>query len=317
MKISKEKSKEKANTSNSFEHFTQKAGDTVGEFMDKSKELAANTQKTFVGSIDRNGNGEVDIEDIIVLGLQIPGVRINRSDFLQKELFKNHPQNVIDDAILNSPVHAKIPPEEIDKIADEVIKFERNCVSGISVALGVPGNFAMAATIPADIAQYYGYIMRATQKLLYLYGFPQIDFDAKDHIFDSETMNILIICFGVMYGALGANNALKSMANALASGVEKKLLNTSLTKGVLFPIVKNIAKWFNVNMTKALFAGAFKSAIPVLGGVVGGTITFFSFKPCCDKLKLSLQDTLLSNPNHKVSDSEEKIFLDIQDPVVM
>lgn len=32
-----------------------------------------------------------------------------------------------------------------------------------------PGGFAMVATLPADIVQYYGYLLRATQKLLYLY----------------------------------------------------------------------------------------------------------------------------------------------------
>lgn len=74
-------------------------------------------------------------------------------------------------AIAYTPAHAGISVEEIDKIADEVIKFERNCVSGISTALGAPGGWAMAATIPADIVQYYGYTLRAMQKLLYLYGF--------------------------------------------------------------------------------------------------------------------------------------------------
>ena len=39
----------------------------------------------------------------------------------------------------------------------------------------------------------------------------------------------------------------------------------------------------------------------IVGGLLGGGITFFSFKPCCDKLKASLQDTLLSNPNHDTS----------------
>ena len=110
--------------------------------------------------------------------------------------------------------------ELIDKIADEVIKHERNCVSGISAALGMPGGVAMAATIPADIAQYYGYMLRATQKLMYLYGFPAINLDEKDQTFDSETMNTLIICLGVMYGVAGANNALKAMAKALATGVK-------------------------------------------------------------------------------------------------
>ena len=32
----------------------------------------------------------------------------------------------------------------------------------------------MVATIPADIIQYYSYTLRTTQKLLYLYVFPEI-----------------------------------------------------------------------------------------------------------------------------------------------
>lgn len=275
--------------------------------MDEKK----NMKTVIVDTIDQNGNGEIDIEDIIIIGLRTPGIKINRSDFLQKELFKKYPQETIDDAIENNPAHANISVEEIDKIADEVIQYERNCVSGISAALGLPGGVAMAATIPADIAQYYGYMLRATQKLLYLYGFPEIDTTEKDHKFDSETMNILIICLGVMYGAAGANNALKAMSHALAIGVEKKLLNTALTKGTIYPIVKNIAKWFGVKMTKQVFAGFFKKAIPVVGGVVGGGITYLSFKPCCDKLKASLQDTLLSNPNHHVS--KDELIIDISD----
>ncbi len=264
-----------------------------------------------IDTIDQNGNGEIDIEDIIIIGLRTPGIKIKRSDFLQKEFLKKYPQEIIDDAIENNPAHADIPVEEIDKIADEVIQYERNCVSGISAALGLPGGVAMAATIPADIAQYYGYMLRATQKLLYLYGFPEIDTTEKEHRFDSETMNILIICLGVMYGAAGANNALKAMSHALAIGVEKKLLNTALTKGTIYPVVKSVSKWFGVKMTKQVFAGFFKKAIPVVGSVVGGGITYISFKPCCDKLKASLQDTLLSTPNHHTGDDE--LIIDVTD----
>ncbi len=252
-----------------------------------------------INAIDENGNGEIDIEDVIIKGLRIPGIKINRDEFLQKQLFKLYPQEVIDVAITQSPMKAKIPIQEIDKIADEVIKFERNCVSGISAALGVPGGWAMVATIPADIAQYYGYLLRATQKLLYLYGFPQIDTEEQGNKFDDGTMNTLIICFGVMYGTAGANNALKAMAKALGVGVEKQLLKKALTKGTIYPIVKNVAKWFGVKMTKEVFAGFFKKAIPIVGGVLGGGITYLSFKPCCDKLKKSLQDTILSNPKYK------------------
>lgn len=264
-----------------------------------------------IKALDQNGNGTIDIEDIIVLAIKTPGVHITRANFLKKELFKNYPQEVIDKAIETTPAQAGIPSNEIDKIADEIIKFERNCVSGISAALGAPGGWAMAATIPADIVQYYGYTLRATQKLLYLYGFPEIDSDEEGLQLDSQTVNQIILCLGVMNGVAGANNAIKGMAKALAVGVEKKLLNTALTKGTFYPLVKAIAKWFGVKMTKTIFAGFFKKAIPIVGGVVGGGITFFSFKPCCFRLKNVLQDTVLSNPNHKSSAKEDEFVTSI------
>ena len=270
---------------------TSKVGETIAKatagVSEKIKSVSSKTEQTIVNLIDENGNGEIDIEDIVVKGLRVPGIRINRAAFLQKELFKHYPQEVIDDAILFYPAHANIKPEDIDKIADEVIKYERNCVSGISAALGIPGGAAMVATIPADIAQYYGYMLRATQKLLYLYGFPEIDMSEK-----------------------GANNALRAIAKALGSGVEKKLIRAALTKGTIYPIVKNVMKWFNVNLTKKVFAGFFKKAIPVIGGVIGGGITYLSFKPCCEKLRASLQNTLLSNPASQNPDEDNIILVE-------
>ncbi|MBR6186743.1 MAG: hypothetical protein IKQ41_10850 [Clostridia bacterium] len=121
-------------------------------------------------------------------------------------------------------------------------------------------------------------------------------------MFDSETLNMLTLCLGVMFGVSGANQALRAIANALGKGVEKKLLKAALTKGTIYPIVKNISKWFGVNMTKSIFAGFFKKAIPVVGGIVGGSITYLSFGPCCNKLRDSLQNTILSNPAQSQDD---------------
>lgn len=264
-----------------------------------------------INVVDANGNGEIDIEDFIIIGLKTPGVNVDRADFLRREFQKNYPQDVIEKAIRCNPARAGISAADIDKVADEVIQYERNCVSGISVALGMTGGVAMVATIPADLAQYYGYMLRAAQKLMYLYGFPEIDTKEVGVKFDSETMNLLIICLGVMYGVQGANTAIKAMATALGKGVEKKLMAAALTKGTVYPIVRSVSKWFGVNMTKQVFAGFFKKAIPVVGGVIGGGITYLSFKPCCDKLKESLQDTLLSNPNHHGSKEEYVMSDDI------
>lgn len=309
MKNTNESNDTKASKKINLNSVVKNAGTTLSNATDKAKNVVTKSKDSIVSTIDANGNGEIDIEDFIIIGLQTPGIKVNRADFLQKELMKNHPQEVIDLAISHNPAYAKIQSSEVDKIADEVIKFERNCVSGISAALGAPGGVAMVATIPADLVQYYGYMLLATQKLMYLYGFPEIDTTEKEHRFDSETMNLLIICLGVMYGVQGTNAALKAMATALGKGVEKKLMKTALTKGTIYPIVKSVSKWFGVNMTKQVFSGFFKKAIPVVGGVIGGGITYLSFKPCCDKLKASLQDTLLSNPYHHTTE-EEAIIVD-------
>lgn len=303
-----EKENEKKGFKETLAFVADNVGKTTTNVAKKASGTVSKTKEAVFKAIDQNGDGEVGIEDVIIMGLKVPGIRIRREEFLRKELFKRYPEEVIEDAVKYNPLHANIPQADIEDIVDEVIKYERLCVSGISTALGTPGGVAMAATIPADIAQYYGYMLRATQKLLYLYGFPEINVEEKGQTFDTETMNTLIICMGVMYGVAGANNALKAMAKALGTGVEKQLIKKALTKGTIYPIVKSISKWFGVKMTKEVFAGFFKKAIPVVGGVIGGGITYASFKPCCDKLRKVLQDTMLSNPNYGVNECEENII---------
>ena len=267
----------------------------------KAREVSDTAAEAIVNALDANGNGRIDVEDVIIRGLQMPGIRIDRASFLRREFFKKYPQRVIEEAVASTSARAGIPMEDVDGIADEAIKFERNCVSGISAALGMPGGVTMLAAMPADIIQYYAYMLRAAQKLLYLYGFPELD-TSEGQLLDSETMNLLMVCLGIMYGVAGASKGLNIMATALAKGIEKKLVNTALTKGVLYPIVKDVMKWFDISLTKQIFAGAVGKSIPMVGAVIGGGITFFSFKPCCDKLKASLRHTMLSDPSRHEED---------------
>lgn len=290
---------------NKFEmkNVIENTANEVKKAVSKGKDIVFDSKDKVFDALDINNDGRVDTEDIIILGLRIPGVHIEREEFLRKQFMKNYSNDVIQDAIKFNPAHAGITVEEIDNIADQVIQYERNCVSGISLALGAPGGVAMVATLPADIAQYYGYMLRAIQKLLYLYGFPEINVENGVNI-DDETMNLITLCLGVMYGVEGSVASIKILSNALGKGVEKKLLQKALTKGTFYPIVKKISRWFSVCMTKQVFAGFFRKAIPVVGGVVGGGITYLSFKPCCDNLKKSLQETALCNPSSKKSFDE-------------
>lgn len=274
-------------------------GEKAGQVAKKSADSVEKSKEAVMNAIDVNGDGQIDIEDVILMAFKVPGVSVKRDDFLRKELQTRYPKEVIEKAVDQTPMMASISQKDIDEIADSIIQNERLKVSGISATLGMPGGAAMVATIPADIAQYYGCLLRVAQKLLYLYGFPQIEYQENEQAFDTETMNQIIVCMGVMFGVANAKNVLLAMAKALGNGVEKQLVKKALTKGTIYPIVKSISKWFGAKMTKEVFAGFFKKAIPVVGGVVGGGLSYATFKPCCSRLKAVLEDTYLSNPNYK------------------
>lgn len=274
----------------------------TNEVYKKSTNTVAKTKDVIIQQMDVNGDGQLDIEDIIIMAFKVPGVKINRENFLKGEFVNRYDDYTIAKVLETTPMNANIPTQDIDKIAIDVIQNERLKVSGISAALGMPGGTAMAATIPADIAQYYGALLRVAQKLLYLYGFPQIEFMEGEQVFNTETMNQIILCLGVMFGVANANKGIMILAKSLGKGVEKQLINKSLTKGTIYPIVKQVAKWFGGKMTKDVFAGFVRKAIPVVGGVVGGAITYTTFEPCCMKLKETLENTYLSNPNYVESD---------------
>ena len=271
-------------------------GKTTTRVAKKTTQGIEKTKETVLHAVDVNGDGQIDIEDVIIMAFKVPGVSINREQFLRKELSAQYSSEVIEKVVLETPMKANIRQEDIEKIATAIIQNERLKVSGISTALGTPGGAAMVATIPADIAQYYGCLLRVAQKLMYLYGFPQVEYKENEQAFDTEIMNQIILCMGVMFGVANAKNGLLALAKALGTGVEKQLIKKALTKGTIYPIVKSISKWFGVKMTKEVFAGFFKKAIPVVGGVVGGGLTYATFKPCCVKLKKALEDTYLSNP---------------------
>ncbi len=268
-----------------------------------------------INAIDENGNGKIDIEDIIVKGLKTPGIKINRAEFLRKTLQKRFPQETIELAIAESPMRANVAQTEIDKMANDAINFERVCASGISAALSAPGGFAGIAAIPVDLTQYYAYLLRMAQKLLYLYGFPQIDTEEKGEKFDDGTMNTLILCFGVMYGVAGANKALLALARGLGNGLSKKFMKAAVTKGTVYPVLKKVAGVFGARLNKQITSKAIQNSVPVAGAVIGGGITFFSFKSCGEKLKKTLRDTYLSNPDYQPQ-FEDKVQKDASDDSV-
>ena len=74
------------------------------------------------------------------------------------------------------PPQAGVEKEEIDRIADKIIRKSKWSTTGVSFLTGMPGGFAMAATLPADILQFYLQAFILLQKLMFLYHIVCISF---------------------------------------------------------------------------------------------------------------------------------------------
>ena len=230
---------------------------------------------------------------------RFPGVRINRAAYLRSALKRHCTEDQIREAITTSPAAAGVPRSVIDEVANTSIAFETSKVSALSAAAGIPGGFGMLASVPADIAQYVGHMLRIAQKLAYIYSWPDL-FDGDDDGLDEATEGILTLFVGVMVGVQVAQSGVSKVSAMIAAQVIKKLPQQALTKGAIYPIVKKVAGFLGVSMTKRLFASGVAKAVPVIGAVLSGGLTLATFLPMAKKLQKHLASLELTEPGHRV-----------------
>ncbi|TXS52723.1 hypothetical protein [Streptomyces sp. t39] len=248
-------------------------------------------------------NAESRFFTLLLAAAKLPGVRIDREAYLRSALARRCSEEQIRQAIEETPAAAGIPVDLLDKVAGESIRYETAKVSALSAAAGIPGIIALPATVPADLAQYIGHMLRISQKLAYLYSWPDL-FSGEGEDVDDATVSVLTLFFGVMFGTQSANAAVGKVAGMMSEQVAKKLPQKALTHGVVYPIVKKVAAFIGVKMTKESFAKTVSKAIPLVGAAVSGGLTLATFLPMAKRLKTHLADLPLADPSHRVTDGD-------------
>jgi len=237
---------------------------------------------------------------VLTTAMQLPGVKVNRDSFLKKEL-TIYCTDIQLAELLEKGTVGVIPIEILDKIASESISYHVKLVTASSTALGIPGGFAMVGTIPSDLAQYYYHVFALAQKLAYIYGYP--DLCDENGNFTEDAAEMLTIFVGVMGGVAAANKVIQEIAEQVQKEVIRRLPRYALTKGVLYPLIKQIAKWVGINLTKQSFSRGVSKLVPIIGGIVSGGLTYVTFKPQSKKLKEQLRGKmLLAYENKKQND---------------
>jgi hypothetical protein len=247
-----------------------------------------------MGNIVETNSKDVEVwEKLIRASMAMPGARINRQDYLQKELSKFYSEDVVLKAIQTSPLKAGISSSKIKEIADSSISLHITIVTTTSFTAGIPGGWWMAGTIPADMTQFFWHITVILQKLAYLHGWPQL-FD-EDGELNDETIMMVTVFVGVMFGASIASKALGELSEKVAAQVVLRLPKEALTKYGIYNLAKQIAKWIGIKLTKDTFARAVSKAIPVISGFISGGITYATFSTMSSRLHKHLEEL----PLHK------------------
>jgi hypothetical protein len=254
---------------------------------------------------------QISFTSIIQSAAKLPLVRINRGDFLTKNLSRFSTKSQIEKAIAEGTLHAGIPIETLDSLANAVINAETMKVTAISATAGLPGGIAMAATIPADLMQFYGFVIRIAQELVYIYGWDEIFTESS--ALDAGTETQLVLFIGVMSGVEAANKVVAKLFGETAmNAVAKKVAAKALTKTGYYPIVKKIAAMLGYKMVKSTFAKGVSKAVPILGGAISGGLTLATFKPMARRLQKHLSEMAHMSPEEYCK-YEATIVVDAED----
>lgn len=239
--------------------------------------------------------GKNKFDAILEKVMKIRGVKINRENFLNKELSNYFSEDIVKKAVQDNPAIAGIEVAEINKIADKVIAYEIRQSTFISTIIGITGGIAVAGTIAIDITQYLGHIIRITQKLAYLYGWKDM-FDENEEL-SKDTIERMTLLMGVMFGVDLADNAVVKLAQSAALNIEKKILQKALTRSAVYPIIKKAASILGIRISQQSFSIGVSKSIPYIGGIISGIVTYITMKP----LALNLQEALSELPLADIS----------------
>lgn len=190
--------------------------------------------------------------------------------------------------------------ESLRKKANSVIKNSAAKTSMASFVTGLPGNPAvMIAAGGADVAQYFGFAINLAQQIAYLFG--------EDELFDgggqlSEAAQVRVIAYlGAMFGAAGAAALVSQTSRLAGANLGKKVAAQALTKTAWYPVVKKVGALVGKQVTKKTVEKTITKAVPVIGGVVSGGLTYVTFRPMGHRLA----DALVANLNGEFDDQLE------------
>lgn len=225
-----------------------------------------------------------DFDEVLAVAVKAPMIKIDRAEFLKNNFSREVEPKMVDKIVQTSPIKAGVSEHILKKIASECIKNETYNVSALSFGTGFGGLIG----IPADLAQYLVHVLRISQKLAYIYGYPSMI--SIDGGMDDATKNIILLFIGMMYGVKGTEKVIANLSVTLAEQIAKNISREALTKTAWYPLLKEICKQVGIKVTKDTLGKAATKVFPVIGGVVSAGFSYYCFGKGAERLYKTLRE---------------------------
>lgn len=224
----------------------------------------------------------------------MPGFKVNRDSFLVDILKKKGFNNNNINKALEGSILDVLTLSEIEDIANERIFIQKRKVTAYSAALGIPGGAAMLASAPADIVQFFYCSGILSQELAYLYDYNDL-WDSTNNSIEGNDAIILFI--GIMLGIGAASQVVHEITSRLAEHVPKQMMKKALSKNFIYKATKDVFKFIGIKVTKDKFTKYIGKAIPILGAVISGGMTYYTFGEYAIKLRDKLNEGINDKKN--------------------
>lgn len=225
----------------------------------------------------------------VTAAVKLPFVKVDREEFLRSE-FKDHEHL---DIILERGPQAVFTAEALAERAKRLVSTNTRNTTAVSFAAGLSANaFVAVPAAGADVAQFFGFALRMAQQISYLFGEKDL-FTGEDSLLNDDAKVRVFGYLGAMFGIVGGAALINKAAGMAAAQAGNKVANKALTKTVWYPVVKKVAAMLGQKITKQSVGSAVTKVVPVLGGVVAGTLTYATFRPMGQRLT----DVFVNNLN--------------------
>ena len=266
------------------------ASDAAGAGADYSFELPPNFMEDVRSSVT-GAMGQVSdmmaglpsppsLAEVLSQAQHLPGVAIARDAYLREALARR-PAAVREAAILTTPRDAGVSMRELSRLARRQQGRETRRTTALSFAAGFVGGPAAAATIPADLAQFYGHLMRMIQMLSYLFGWRDT-WAIEPGGMSDETKRAYLLFIGVCAGDEVADALLERLAPQRPCG---GVLSALAHDEAVAEIEGRLAE----RMARRVSGQVVGKSIPVAGAIISLTIGYGGFSDMCGRLRRQLE----------------------------